>query len=79
MQYVIPAVPSEVRKCHIQERFSLLNGPIFQLKTQIQRETLLAKEAKYEHGLKKNDYDYDEIMNTIRDNNNASRGDTRHG
>lgn len=40
---------------------------------------MLAKEAKYEHGLKKSDYDYDEVMNTIRDNNNASRGDTRHG
>lgn len=40
---------------------------------------MLAKEAKYEHGLKKSDYDYDEVMNTIRDNNNASRGEARHG
>ncbi|KAB0791795.1 hypothetical protein PPYR_03595 [Photinus pyralis] len=43
-----------------------------ELKTQIQRECLLAKEAKYEHGLKR-DYDYDDVINTIRDNNNASR------
>lgn len=34
---------------------------------------MLEKEAKYEHGLKKNDYDYDELISNIRDNNNASR------
>lgn len=33
----------------------------------------MAKEAKYEHGLKKNDYDtYDDLLNTIKENNNAS-------
>ncbi|XP_015836241.1 anoctamin-4 isoform X2 [Tribolium castaneum] len=42
-----------------------------ELKTQIQRETLLAKEAKYEHGLKKSDNDmYEDLMNTIKENNN---------
>lgn len=46
-----------------------------ELRTQIQRETMLAKEAKYEHGLKKNDYDYDELVTTLRDNNNASRNE----
>ncbi|KAI4455033.1 ngep-related [Holotrichia oblita] len=46
-----------------------------ELQTQIQRETLLAKEAKYEHGLKKTDFDYDEILGAIRDNNNAMRND----
>ncbi|KAK4878123.1 hypothetical protein RN001_010629 [Aquatica leii] len=45
-----------------------------ELKTQIQRESLLAKEAKYEHGLKR-DYDYDEVLHTIKDNNNGSRLD----
>ncbi|KAF5284242.1 hypothetical protein FQR65_LT00242 [Abscondita terminalis] len=45
-----------------------------ELKTQMQRESLLAKEAKYEHGLKR-DYDYDEVLHTIRDNNNGSRLD----
>ncbi|CAG9830896.1 unnamed protein product [Diabrotica balteata] len=52
---------------------------VFELKTQIQRETLLAKEAKYEHGLKKSDYDYEELMQTFRDNNNTSRGENRAG
>nr|XP_022905262.1 anoctamin-4-like [Onthophagus taurus] len=44
-----------------------------ELRTQIQRETLLAKEAKYEHGLKKSDFDYEDLLGTIRENNNASR------
>ncbi|KAJ8932618.1 hypothetical protein NQ314_014548 [Rhamnusium bicolor] len=44
------------------------------LKTQMQREALLAKEAKYEHGLKKNDYDYDELLSTFKDNNIRSDG-----
>lgn len=48
-----------------------------ELKTQIQRETLLAKEAKYEHGLKRNDYEYDDIVSTLRENNNASRAESR--
>ncbi|XP_074041936.1 anoctamin-4 isoform X2 [Leptinotarsa decemlineata] len=50
-----------------------------ELKTQMQRESLLAKEAKYEHGLKKNEYDYDELLQAFRENNNASRSDTRVG
>lgn len=49
-----------------------------ELKTQMQREALLAKEAKYEQGLKNNkDLDYDELLQTIRENNNASRGEPR--
>lgn len=51
---------------------------LFQLKTQIQRETLLAKEAKYEQGLKK-EYDYDELLSAFRENSNVSRGETRAG
>lgn len=50
----------------------------FQLKTQIQRETLLAKEAKYEQGLKK-EYDYDELLNAFRESSNATRDETRVG
>ncbi|KAK9876029.1 hypothetical protein WA026_011144 [Henosepilachna vigintioctopunctata] len=48
-----------------------------ELKTQMQREALLAKEAKYEHGLKKQEGEYDEILHTIRENNNASRNGSR--
>ncbi|CAG9770244.1 unnamed protein product [Ceutorhynchus assimilis] len=44
-----------------------------ELNTQIQRETMLAKEAKYEHGLRKTDYDYDDVLNTIRENDNANK------
>lgn len=51
----------------------------FQLKTQMQREALLAKEAKYEHGLKKGEYDYDELVNAFKDNNNASKSENRVG
>ncbi|KAJ8943897.1 hypothetical protein NQ318_019505, partial [Aromia moschata] len=50
-----------------------------ELKTQMQREAMLAKEAKYEHGLKKNEYDYDDLLNTFRENNNASKNDGRIG
>ncbi|XP_057653870.1 anoctamin-4 [Diorhabda carinulata] len=50
-----------------------------ELKTQIQREALLAKEAKYEHGLKKSEYDYEELMQTFRDNNNTSRNENKAG
>ncbi|XP_044738568.1 anoctamin-4 isoform X2 [Chrysoperla carnea] len=39
-----------------------------ELKTQISREQLLAKEAKYEHGLKRRD-DSEEILNILKDNN----------
>lgn len=35
---------------------------------------MLAKEAKYEHGLKK-EYDYDELLSAFRESNNASRGE----
>lgn len=45
----------------------------------MEREALLEKEAKYEHGLKKNDYDYDELLNSIRENNNTSRQNDRIG
>lgn len=37
---------------------------------------LLAKEAKFEHGLNKTEYDYEDVMNTIRENdlrNNDSK------
>ncbi|XP_050300119.1 anoctamin-4 isoform X2 [Anthonomus grandis grandis] len=44
-----------------------------ELNTQIQRETLLAKEAKYEHGLRKTDYDYEDVLNTIRENDNSNK------
>lgn len=38
-----------------------------ELKTQRQREALLAKEAKYEHGLKKgNESEYEHLMNQLR-------------
>lgn len=51
-----------------------------ELKTQIQRETLLAKEAKYEHGLKKSDNDmYEDLMNTIKENNNPRVEGGRRG
>ncbi|KAG5878819.1 hypothetical protein JTB14_032446 [Gonioctena quinquepunctata] len=50
-----------------------------ELRTQMQRESLLAKEAKYEHGLKKNDYDYDELLQAFRENNNESRSENRVG
>lgn len=43
-----------------------------EVRTQIQRERLLAKEAKYEHGSTKTD-EYDEILSAIRENNNTSR------
>ncbi len=46
-----------------------------ELKTQIQREQLLAKEAKYQHGLKKSqENEYNELLQLLREQNNASRG-----
>ncbi|KAJ3652368.1 hypothetical protein Zmor_018341 [Zophobas morio] len=49
----------------------VIPGVPSELKTQIQRETLLAKEAKYEHGLKKSDNDmYEDLMNNLKENNN---------
>ncbi|XP_068899674.1 anoctamin-4-like [Tenebrio molitor] len=49
-----------------------------ELKTQIQREALLAKEAKYEHGLKKSDNDmYEDLMHTLKENNNPRLETTR--
>lgn len=46
-----------------------------ELKTQIQREQLLAKEAKYQHGLKKSqENEYNELLQLLRDQNNVSRG-----
>lgn len=43
-----------------------------EVRTQIQRERLLAKEAKFERGSTKTD-EYDEILSAIRENNNTSR------
>lgn len=40
-----------------------------ELKTQIQREQLLAKEAKYQHGLNKADDEYGDLLLAIRENN----------
>ncbi|XP_023310794.1 anoctamin-4-like [Anoplophora glabripennis] len=50
-----------------------------ELKTQMQREALLAKEAKYEHGLKKSEYDYEELLNAFRESNNTPKSDGRIG
>lgn len=45
-----------------------------EVKTQIQREQMLAKEAKYQHGLKKSrDTDYEEILHVLREQSNNSR------
>ena len=43
-----------------------------ELKTQMQREQLLAKEAKYQHGLNKAQ-EYDDLLSAIRDNNTSHR------
>lgn len=40
-----------------------------ELKTQMQREQLLAKEAKYQHGLNKADDEYGDLLLAIRENN----------
>ncbi|XP_019876334.2 anoctamin-4-like isoform X1 [Aethina tumida] len=48
-----------------------------ELKTQMQREAQLAKEAKYEHGLRKSDLDYEDMISTMRDNNNAYKSDQK--
>lgn len=46
-----------------------------ELKTQINREQLLAKEAKYQHGLMKaRENEYEELLQSLRDPNNNSRG-----
>lgn len=79
MQYVIPDVPSEVLFRFFRTKKAIVRIFHFQLKTQIQRETMLAKEAKYEHGLKKTDYEYDDLISTLRDNNNASRNERSVG
>lgn len=43
-----------------------------ELKTQMQREQLLAKEVKYQHGLKKSrDDDYDELLHALREQNES--------
>jgi anoctamin-4 len=45
-----------------------------EVKTQMQREQLLAKEAKYQHGLKKaRENDYEELLHAIREQNSNSR------
>ncbi|XP_055629472.1 anoctamin-4 isoform X2 [Toxorhynchites rutilus septentrionalis] len=49
-----------------------------EVKTQIQREQMLAKEAKYQHGLKKSrDTDYEEILHALREQSNNSRQGVR--
>lgn len=40
-----------------------------ELKTQMQREQLLAKEAKYQHGLNKAEDEYGDLLLAIRENN----------
>ncbi|XP_017770278.1 PREDICTED: anoctamin-4-like [Nicrophorus vespilloides] len=49
-----------------------------ELRTQIQRETLLAKEAKYEHGLKKNDYDYEDLMAAAKESSYTNNRSEKH-
>lgn len=45
-----------------------------EVKTQMQREQLLAKEAKYQHGLKKSkETEYTELIAALREQNNNSR------
>lgn len=45
-----------------------------EVKTQMQREQLLAKEAKYQHGLKKSkETEYSELIAALREQNNNSR------
>lgn len=45
-----------------------------EVKTQIQREQLLAKEAKYQNGLRKTqDSDYNDLVQSLRDQNTNSR------
>jgi anoctamin-4 len=45
-----------------------------ELKTQIQREQLLAKEAKYQHGLQKSrENDYEEVLQKLREQGSNSR------
>lgn len=47
-------------------RYAIPETPV-ELRTQRQREKLLAKEAKYEHGLSKDrDTDYERVLNHIR-------------
>ncbi|XP_058829610.1 anoctamin-4 isoform X2 [Topomyia yanbarensis] len=49
-----------------------------EVKTQIQREQMLAKEAKYQHGLKKSrETDYEEILHVLREQSNNSRQGVR--
>lgn len=51
-----------------------------EVKTQIQREQLLAKEAKYQHGLKKaRETEYQELITALREQNNVSRHSTGNG
>lgn len=52
-------------------QFSIPDVPT-ELKTQIQREQLLAKEAKYQHGLKKSrENEYDDLLQALREQNDA--------
>lgn len=54
-------------------QFIIPNIPA-EVKTQMQREQLLAKEAKYQNGIKKaRENDYEDLLQTLRDSNNTSR------
>lgn len=45
-----------------------------EVRTQIQREQLLAKEAKYQHGIKKSqENEYNELVQSLRDQNTMGR------
>ncbi|XP_073997753.1 anoctamin-4-like isoform X3 [Rhodnius prolixus] len=47
-----------------------------EIRTQIQRERLLSKEAKFEHGIKSNNKEedeYDQMLTALRDSHNTSR------
>lgn len=49
-----------------------------EVKTQMQREQLLAKEAKYQHGLKKHqDKEYNDLLQSLKEQNNPSRQTNR--
>lgn len=49
-----------------------------EVKTQIQREQLLAKEAKYQHGLKKSHQEeYQDLLQVLNDQPNSSRQGNR--
>lgn len=51
-----------------------------EVRTQIQREQLLAKEAKYQHGLKKSqENEYNDLLQSLRDQNSVGRQTAARG